>query len=111
MRWFERLRRTGEIAFVRKRGRHVALPTLSAYGVGASADGSTQICVSVSKAVGGAVVRNRARRRVRGALEAIARPSRNVRILFVLKPAAATVPFGRLAADVAAAIDRLAVAP
>ncbi len=111
MRWFDRLRRTGEIAHVRKRGRHVALSTLSAYAVGTAAGDSTQVCVSVSKAVGGAVVRNLARRRVRGALEAVAQPGRDVRILFVLKPAAATVPYGRLAADVAVALVRLAGAP
>jgi ribonuclease P protein component len=67
--------------------------------------------VTVSKAVGGAVVRNLVRRRIRGALDGLPVPARPVRLLFVAKPAAAAAGYGRLAADVAAALGRLAAAP
>ena len=109
MRWYDGLRLSGEIAFVRKRGRHVGLATLTAFAVALS-KGPSLVCVSVSKRVGGAVTRNLVRRRVRGALDTLDRPARAVRVLFVLKPAAATVSYERLAADVAAALARLATA-
>jgi len=110
MRWYGRLRRAGEIAFVRRRGRQAAFATLSAYAAPESA-GPSRVGVTVSKAVGGAVVRNLVRRRIRGALEALPMPARPVRLLFVAKPAAATAAYPRLAADVAAALGRVAAAP
>jgi ribonuclease P protein component len=110
MRWFGRLRRSGEIAFIRRRGRHASLTTLAAYAA-PEARGGSRVGVTVSKAVGGAVVRNLVRRRIRGALEALPMPVNPVRLLFVAKPAAATAPYERLAADVEAALTRTAPAP
>lgn len=106
MRWFDPLRRQSEIAYVRRRGRRAGFVTLSAFGL--EADGARcRIGITVSKAVGGAVVRNLVRRRIRGALEALpARPA-PVRILFIARPEAAGEPYTRLAADVAAALRRL----
>ncbi|GAC1476088.1 MAG: hypothetical protein NVS3B17_18260 [Vulcanimicrobiaceae bacterium] len=106
MRWYARLRRSGEIAFVRKRGRHVALGTLNAYGVSPVGE-ATLVAITTSKAVGGAVVRNRIRRRVRGALDAMVPPPMKMRMLFVVKPGAARESYERLAADVASAVARL----
>jgi ribonuclease P protein component len=110
MRWFGRLRRAGEIAFVRRRGRQAALDTLSAYAAPAAGTPS-RVGVTVSKAVGGAVVRNLVRRRIRGALDELPPPASPLRLLFVAKPAAAAVPYGRLAADVATAVGRVAPRP
>jgi len=110
VRWYRRLRRSGEIAFVRRRGRQAGTTTLSAYALPA-AGSETKVCISASKAVGGAVVRNLIRRRVRGALDALGPPGRDLRLLFVLRPAAASAPFERLAADLAAAVRRLAADP
>jgi ribonuclease P protein component len=110
MHWFGRLRRAGEIAFVRRRGRQAALATLSAYAA-PQAGPPSRVGVTVSKAVGGAVVRNLVRRRIRGALAELPPPAAPLRLLFVAKPAAATVPYGELAADVAAAVARVAVRP
>ena len=107
MRWFDALRRQSEIAYVRRRGRRAGLATLSAFGL--EADGARcRFGITVSKAAGGAVVRNRVRRRIRGALEALTplRPE-PVRILFVARPEAAAAPYARLAADVATALRRL----
>lgn len=105
MRWYGRLRRSGEIAFLRRRGRHAALATLSAYAAPEDR-GASRVGVTVSKAVGGAVTRNLVRRRIRGALDALPPPKDPVRLLLVAKPAAAVVPFERLAADVTAALAR-----
>ena len=79
---------------------------LAGYALPATA-GPSRICVSVSKAVGNAVVRNLVRRRVRGALEALAVPRCSMRMLFVLKPSAATADYERLVADVAFVVRRL----
>lgn len=109
-RWFTSLRRSGEIAFVRKRGRSAGTPTLVGYALPRSS-GPSQICVSVSKSVGGATVRNLVRRRVRGVLEALAAPPESIRVLFVAKPLAATVGYDRLAADVELVVRRLTPVP
>lgn len=104
MRWYGRLRRSGEIAFVRRRGRRLGFETCSVFALEDS--GPTRVCVTVSKAVGGAVVRNAVRRRIRGALDAQPLPATALRLVFVAKPAAATSPFSRICGDVAAALGR-----
>ena len=106
MRWFASLRRSGEIAFVRKRGRSVIAATLVGYGLPID-NGPSRICVSVSKGVGNATVRNFVRRRIRGALEARIAPLAPMRVLFVAKPSAAIVGFEQLAADVDSVVRRL----
>lgn len=106
MRWFDSLRRQSEIAYVRRRGRRAGLATLAVFGLGADGPRS-RIGITVSKAVGGAVVRNRVRRRIRGALDALAPAAQPVLLLFVARPEAAAEPYARLAADVAAAVRRL----
>ena len=106
MRWYDRLRRSSEIAFVRKRGRRAATPTFAAYALPAERRGPL-VAVTVSKAVGPAVVRNRVRRRIRGALDALPPPSRPLRVLFVAKPGAGESPYARLAADVSSALGQL----
>ena len=104
MRWYGRLRRSGEIAFVRRRGRRLTFETCSVFALDGL--GPTRVCVTVSKAVGGAVVRNAVRRRVRGALDAQPIPATASRLVFVAKPAAATLPFSRIFGDVAAALGQ-----
>lgn len=106
MRWFGRLRRSSEIAFVRRRGSCVQLTTVAVYAAG-SASGRTRVGVTVSKAVGGAVVRNRVRRRIRGALDALLPQRNGIRLLFVAKAAAGSAPFALVARDVATAVGRL----
>lgn len=106
MRWYDSLRRQAEIAFVRHRGRQVGLPTLVAFGVEERGRRS-RITISVSTSIGGAVVRNLVRRRIRGALDAKPPGARPLRVLFVARPPAASEPYARLAADVETALDRL----
>ena len=107
MRWFGRLRRKAEIALVRRHGRRAGSASLAAYALEAR-DRRTRIAVTVSKGVGGAVVRNLVRRRIVGALDALGRePGAPAMILFVAQPLAAEVPYARLAIDVASALSRL----
>jgi ribonuclease P protein component len=106
MRRFDRLRRAGEIAYLRRKGRGMHFPTITAFSAPAN-DGAVRVGIITSKAVGGAVERNRVRRRIRGALEALPQPP-TARLLLIAKPAAATVPYAKLADDVAAAVARSA---
>jgi ribonuclease P protein component len=109
MRWYEALRRSSEIAHVRRRPKAASLTTLDVYAVPARQGGSS-VAVTVSKAVGKAVVRNLVRRRIRGALDAVAPLGSATRLVFVAKPAAATASYAGLAADVAVALGRLSAA-
>jgi ribonuclease P protein component len=109
LRRFGRLRRAGEIAYLRRKGRGMQFATFSAFSAPAN-DGAVRIGIVTSKAVGGAVVRNLVRRRIRGALEALEQgPS--VRMLFVAKPGSAAAGYARLASDVAAAVERASSRP
>jgi ribonuclease P protein component len=66
----------------------------------------------VGKAVGNAVVRNLVRRRIHGALAPLGEAGAPaVDLVFIAAPAAATAPFARLAAEVASAVRRIALAP
>jgi ribonuclease P protein component len=109
MRWYASLRRSGEIAYVRRAGRHVGRSTLSAYGTGAAQPG-TRVCITVAKTVGCSVLRNLVRRRIRGALDRFAPDPADragLRIVIVARPAAATEPYERLEADVRSILERL----
>ncbi|MBC5811635.1 MAG: ribonuclease P protein component [Candidatus Eremiobacteraeota bacterium] len=107
MRWFGSLRRQSEIAFVRRRGRRAAFATFVSYGVAGPVAGGCRVGITASKDVGGAVERNRARRRLRGALERVREPRPAGRVLFILRETAAIEPFERLAADAATALSRV----
>jgi ribonuclease P protein component len=106
VRWYDPLRRQSEIAYVRRRGRQARFATLSAFGSETQGRRS-RIGITVSGQVGGAVVRNRVRRRIRGALDAQPPLRPPQRILFVARSPAASEPYARLAADVEAALARL----
>ena len=108
MRWYERLRRAAEITYVRRRGRAASGATLVAF-VAEGRGSRSRVAVSVSSQVGGAVVRNLIRRRIRGALDALPPVATPFRALFVAKPAAAGAAYGDLAQDVAKALGRLGV--
>ncbi len=103
MRWFDRLRRSGEITLVRRKGRRASAATLSLFALPA-AGRRVSVGVTVSKAVGGAVTRNLVRRRILGVLDGLAERPQALRLLFVAKPAAAGESYARLAADVNAAL-------
>jgi len=106
LRWYDSLRRSGEIAYVRRRGRQAGFSTLAAF----AAEGQgrrPKIGITVSGQVGGAVVRNLIRRRIRGALDALPPLRRPLRLLFIARPGAANESYAKLAADVDAALGKL----
>jgi ribonuclease P protein component len=106
MRRFAHLRRSSEIAFVRRRGRKTAFPTLAVF-TAEDREGPPRIAITVGKPVGCAVERNLVRRRIRGALEEIgsALPGGR-RFVFVARPGALAQPYAELAADVRRAVER-----
>jgi ribonuclease P protein component len=106
MRWFASLRRAAEFSRVRRRGRRAALATLTAFGT-AAGGAVPRVGITVSGAVGGAVVRNLVRRRVQGALAALPPAGAGAEVVLVLRPQAAAAPYAALAADVAEAIARV----
>jgi|SRR5271166_227640 len=118
MRWYASLRHTSEIAELRRRGVRVSTPTLQAFGRPVSCDPAfadsvfgdsvyPKIAIAVGRAVGGAVIRNRVRRRVRGALDRLNPEFRRASLLIVAREAAAGASYARLAADVERIASRL----
>jgi ribonuclease P protein component len=107
VRWYESLRRQAEIAHVRRRGRRASTGTFTAYAAELTA-ARPRIAVTIAKTVGNAVVRNRIRRRVRGALDVLG-PQLATRtgLLVVARPQAAAASYAELASDVAAALREL----
>ncbi|MHB8152949.1 MAG: ribonuclease P protein component [Vulcanimicrobiaceae bacterium] len=97
MRCYVSLRRTHEFSALRRRGRRIATPALTVFRMAArQEDRRAVVGITVSKAVGNAVVRNTVRRRV----SAILRQSlaqRRLRLLVVASPAAARTPYAELA--------------
>ncbi len=106
MRWYASLRRPSEIAFVRRRGRRVAASAFAFYA-SEQRGRTSRIAITVSKAVGSAVVRNLVKRRVKGALDAIVPLDRALRVVIVARPEAATASYEDLADEVARSIGRL----
>ncbi len=108
-RWFLSLRRSGEVAHVRRRGARAIVPTLTAFATSdRSGARSARVAISIPRVVGSAVVRNRIKRRLKGALDALPPPATPLRLVFIVKPEAAAEPYARLAADLGAALRRLA---
>jgi ribonuclease P protein component len=103
-----RLRSRRDFKRVYQRGQTLALPTLALYWRKSAGQGP-RIGFSVSKKLGGAVQRNRLKRRYR----AIARELLPVcppacDLIFVARPAAAKADYGRLRAEMAQALAQTA---
>lgn len=105
MRWYERLRRQAEIAYIRRRGKRATALTFTAY-LAELACSRPRIGITISKAVGKAVVRNRIRRRLRGILDgtSLFLPER-CGLLLVVRPEAAPASYDRLAGELAGALE------
>ena len=99
MRAYASLRRRADFARVARIGRRRAAKYLTC--VVADGRGRTQIGMTVSAKVGGAVVRNRIRRRLRAILDRYAfaeRPTRD--IVFIARPGAGDLSFAELVVEV-----------
>lgn len=97
MRRFASLRRTADFARLRQRGRRTATANLTVYrGEAAPRDERTLVGFTISKSVGGAVVRNRLRRRLAASLQELIPPQARMRLLVVARPSAAALPYPAL---------------
>ena len=98
---YRRLTRTGR----RQQQAH-----LLAYGRRVEG-GPLRLGVIVTKKVGGAVVRNRVRRRIKAVGWALAQERSGLELVIRALPSAATACWSDLEGDVRAAVDALSVAP
>ena len=96
MRPYASLRRTAEFSRLRQRGRRVNANALTIYRSDPqTADRASVVGITVAKPVGGAVVRNKVRRRVAAILRDLL-VGRRMRLLVVARPPAALAPFSQL---------------
>jgi ribonuclease P protein component len=100
VRAYDSLRRRGDFARVTRRGRRRGGTYLTCF----VADGRrrTRVGVTISGSIGGAVVRNRLRRRIKAILDRYpldAPPWRDV--VFIARPGAGELPFPELEGEVA----------
>jgi ribonuclease P protein component len=100
MRRYLPLRRAGDFERLRRSGRRVATPTVTVYrAAGRPGDTSTLVGIAAGKELGSAVLRNRARRRVRAVLDRALTGDERLRVLVIVRPAAVSAPFARLERD------------
>jgi len=111
MRREQRLRANADFLRVRREGRSWAHPLLVLYVARRVAPGDvTRVGVTVRRAIGGAVVRNRVRRRVREAVgRSAVRISTGWDLVFVARPAVATASFGQVVGSVESLLARSGV--
>jgi ribonuclease P protein component len=99
VRRYQSLRHRSEFSRVQRRGARRAGPLFVA--LAAEARGGSRVGITVSKAVGNAVVRNRLRRRVKSILDRIAfgePPHRDV--VLIARPGAGEADFAAVAAEI-----------
>lgn len=102
----ERLRRTGDVRAVLARGRVVhGAHAVTRYRCRGD-EGPARWTVSAGRRVGTAVVRNRAKRRLRAAIRAVAVPA-GLDLVVVARVSAVTAPFEELRADIRALNERV----
>ncbi|MFE3452993.1 ribonuclease P protein component [Nonomuraea sp. NPDC059194] len=102
-----RMRRGEDFSAAVKRGARAGRPTLVLH-LKVAGDGPPLVGFVVSKAVGGAVVRNKVKRRLRHLMrDRIVRLPRGSLLVVRANPPAASVRHERLAAELDAALDRL----
>ena len=107
MRRFASLQRRGDFARLRARGRRTATPSLTVYQAASYArDTQPLVGITVGKTVGGAVVRNRLRRRIGAILqEVFVAGAPQGRMLIVARPGAGELEFGQLRAELRRALQ------
>ncbi|MBF8191495.1 ribonuclease P protein component [Nonomuraea sp. K274] len=102
-----RMRRGKEFEAAIKRGKRAGRPTLVVH-LGISGEGSPLVGFVVSKAVGGAVTRNKVKRRLRHLMrDRLHGLPRGSLLVVRANPPAASARFEQLAAELDLALDRL----
>jgi ribonuclease P protein component len=106
MRRFASLRRRGDFARLRARGRRTPTANFSIYQADPGArDLQPLVGITISKTVGGAVVRNRLRRRIAAIVQEVFLAGKpQMRILIVARPAAAALDFPTLRTELTKAL-------
>jgi len=101
MRTFASLRRRGDFVRVRSRGRRKAGTYFVAFVDGGRDPRNSRVGLSIAKDVGGAVVRNRVRRRIKAILDATTFGSAPfVDCVLIARPAAGTGSFAEITGEV-----------
>ncbi len=108
MRRYASLRRRADFARLRRYGRRAAGRTLTLYLTDAlPRDPSSLVGITVNKAIGKAVVRNKLRRRLAAIVnDALAQTGRALRMVIVARPTAAHADFSALRADFLSALHQ-----
>ena len=108
MRRYAGLRRRADFARLRRHGRRAAARTLTLYLTDALPDDATSLVgITVNKAIGKAVIRNKLRRRLAAIVnDALGQTGRALRLVIVARPGAADADFATLRADVLSALRR-----
>ena len=104
MRRLASLRRQADFARLRRAGRRVSTKSLTIYRSDSLADDMSFVGITVSKAVGKAVVRNRLRQRLSAIVREALPSCRAMRLLLVPRPSAAEASFADLKAEVTSAL-------
>lgn len=104
MRAFDSLRRRADFGRLRQRGRRAAMEAFTLFADPQRPRERSVVGISVSKGVGGAVVRNRIRRRLAALLHEALLGREPQRLLLVARPAAAAASFEALRTQVRKAL-------
>jgi len=107
-----RLKRRREFLFVAQKGRRAARPGLVLQAV-PNGTGALRVGFTVTKKVGNAVTRNRAKRRLREAAR-LSLPAQGIRgydLVLIGRDGTIARPFDKLVADLSGALRQCGVAP
>lgn len=105
MRRFASLRRQADFARLRQRGRRTATTHLTVYrGQGAPQGERPLVGITVSTAVGKAVMRNKVKRRIASCMHELVPSDRSARFLVIARPSTANASFGDLHAELSKAL-------
>ena len=102
MRRFASLRRQADFARLRQRGRRTATPNLTVYrGLGTPRGERPLVGITVSTAVGKAVVRNKVKRRIAACVHELIPADPSLRLLVVTRPSTAKATYRDLHSELA----------
>jgi len=107
MRRFASLCRQADFARLRRQGRRIPTKSLLIYRSDARpGDPGSLVGITVSKAIGKAVVRNKLRRRLAAVVNEALEPHGPMRLLIVARPGAETALVSDLRGEVTSALGR-----